>query len=227
MKPRLVVLDMIGTTVRSGDEVPAAFREAMASVGVSMDDQAVSSVRGRSKREAIAELLRREVAAGADDAVIETVYGRFKASLAEAYRRGARAVEGAEAAIRVLAGREVAVVLATGLDRDTADLLTRTLAWESLPVVGVVTGDDVRRGRPAPDLVLAAMHLAGVEDPRAVATVGDSASDLDAGAAAAVRWNVGVLTGAHDRARLERHPHSAILGSVAELPSWLVSVGAL
>ena len=33
--------------------------------------------------------------------------------------------------------------------------------------------------------------------------------------------------GAHDRARLEPHPHSAILESVAELPAWLASVGAL
>ena len=36
MKTRLVVLDMIGATVQAGDEIPAAFREAMASVGVAL-----------------------------------------------------------------------------------------------------------------------------------------------------------------------------------------------
>lgn len=227
MKTLLVVLDMIGTTVQAGDEVPEAFREAMASLGVSVDDEAIRGVRGRSKREAIRELLERERAPGMGEALVDTVHGRFKAALAHAYRDGAHAVPGAEAAIRLLIERGVAVVLTTGLDRDTADLLMKGLAWESLPIAGVITGDDVQRGRPAPDLVLAAMRLTGVDSADAVTTVGDSAADLDAGAAAAARWNVGVLTGAHDRARLERHPHSAILGSVAELPAWLASVGAL
>lgn len=227
MKTRLVVFDMIGTTVQAGDEVPEAFREAMASAGVRVDDEAIRGVRGRSKREAITELLGREKAPGIGKALVDTVYGRFKASLAHAYRDGAHAVPGAEAAIRLLMERGVAVVLTTGLDRDTTELLMKGLGWEVLPIAAVITGDDVQRGRPAPDLVLTGMRLTGVEDAGAVTTVGDSAADLDAGAAAGVRWNVGVLTGAHDRARLERHPHSAILESVAELPAWLASVGAL
>jgi hypothetical protein len=32
-----------------------------------------------------------------------------------------------------------------------------------------------------------------------------------------VRWNIGVLSGAHDRAMLEAAPHTLLLGSVAEL----------
>ena len=61
---------------------------------------------------------------------------------------------------------------------------------------------DVGRGRPAPDLVLGAMARLGVDDPGAVAVVGDTVSDLEAGHAAGAGAVVGVLSGAHDAAAL-------------------------
>ena len=51
-----------------------------------------------------------------------------------------------------------------------------------------------------------------------MANVGDTTLDLQAGHAARVRWNVGVLSGAHTRARLETAPHTHIIDSVAALP---------
>jgi phosphoglycolate phosphatase-like HAD superfamily hydrolase len=57
--------------------------------------------------------------------------------------------------------------------------------------------------------------------------VGDTTADLEAGAAADVGWNIGVTSGAHPRARLETCPHTALLGSVAELPGWLTAHAAL
>ena len=74
-------------------------------------------------------------------------------------------------------------------------------------------------GRPAPYLIFHAMEAAGVVDVRRVATVGDTTLDLEAGANAGVVWNVGVLSGAHDRASLEQAPHTHILTSVAALPT--------
>jgi len=60
-----------------------------------------------------------------------------------------------------------------------------------------------------------------VQDVREVLNVGDTDNDLLAGHHAGVGANIGVLSGAHDRARLERAPHSALLSSVAEVPAWL------
>ena len=57
----LVVFDMVGTTVRATDWVPVAFHEAFEKVGVTLSDEEVQSVRGRSKREAISELLTRHL----------------------------------------------------------------------------------------------------------------------------------------------------------------------
>jgi phosphoglycolate phosphatase-like HAD superfamily hydrolase len=81
----------------------------------------------------------------------------------------------------------------------------------------VVCGDDVTQGRPAPYLIFRAMEATGASSVHSVANVGDTTLDLQAGHNAGVRWNVGVLSGAHDRQALERAPHTHLLLSVAEL----------
>ena len=217
MTLRLAVFDMVGTTVEAGDEVPASFRDAFQAHGLTVSDDAIARIRGRSKRDAIVELL------GGDgsDGRPERVYARFRRSLQRAYRERARAVAGAEDAFRFLQSMGVPVALITGLDRETTDLLVEAMGWGSLHLSGVVTGDDVARGRPAPDLIEAAMALAGVEDPGGVLAVGDTTSDLEAASSAGAGWIVGVLSGAHGREQLERHPHSVLLPSVADLPSWI------
>jgi len=50
-----------------------------------------------------------------------------------------------------------------------------------------------------------------------VACVGDTTLDLLAGHNAGVRWNIGVLSGAHGRPALEGAPHTHLLPSVADL----------
>jgi phosphoglycolate phosphatase-like HAD superfamily hydrolase len=63
------------------------------------------------------------------------------------------------------------------------------------------------------------MERTGVTDARLVLNVGDTVLDLQAGRNAGVRWNVGVLSGGHDRQRLEQAPHTHLIDSVADLKS--------
>jgi GNAT superfamily N-acetyltransferase len=110
------------------------------------------------------------------------------------------------------------VALNTGFDRETTDLLLAALGWAGGTVDAVVCGDDVPQGRPAPYLIFRAMEAVGATDVQRVAVVGDTVLDLQAGYNAGVGWNIGVLTGAHDRKTLEAAPHTHILASVAEVP---------
>ena len=110
------------------------------------------------------------------------------------------------------------VALNTGFDRDVTGLLVAALGWERHVVDAVVCADDVAQGRPAPDLILEAMRVTKVTTPARVASVGDTVLDLEAGHNARVRWNIGVLTGAHDRATLARAPHTHIVKSIVDLP---------
>lgn len=226
--PKLAVFDMVGTTVVAGDEVPISFREAMGTVGVEVSDSALAEVRGRSKREAVQHLLRVDAAGAAvDPSTADVVYRRFQESLRRAYRHEARPVQGAESVFEFLQRSGVQVALNTGLDRETADLLLRALGWDRIGILGPVTGDDVRRGRPEPDLIQAAMALAGVDDPGAVIAIGDTQADLEAAAAAGVGWSIGVTTGAHARVQLAGRPHSALLETVRDVPGWLTTAGVV
>jgi phosphonatase-like hydrolase len=109
------------------------------------------------------------------------------------------------------------VALNTGFDRQMTGLLLGALGWADGLVDAVVCGDDVTRGRPAPYLIFRAMETTGASSVHRVANVGDTTLDLQAGHNAGVRWNIGVLSGAHDRKTLESVPHTHLLPSVAEV----------
>jgi phosphonatase-like hydrolase len=213
----LVVMDMAGTTVRDAGEVPAAFRYALAAHGIALSDDEIAQVRGASKREVIRQLVTHHLP-DAPASLPAAVYDGFRAALAERYRAGVRAVDGAEEVFGWLRARGIRIALNTGFDRDTTGLLLDALGWRDGIVDAVVCGDDVRQGRPAPYLIFRAMEAAGATDVRRVMNVGDTELDLRAGWNAGVGWNVGVLSGAHPRERLERAPHTHLIESVAALP---------
>ncbi|MFH1765118.1 MAG: HAD family hydrolase [Gemmatimonadota bacterium] len=228
MSLRLAVFDMVGTTVEAGDEVPRSFREAFRRFGVELPDEAVKGVRGRSKEEAIATLIGAYLPREEDPRkTAREVYADFKELVRSNYGSKPTPVAGATEVLEWLRKAGVKVVLTTGLDRETANQIVRGLGWESLRLSGLVAGDDVQHGRPAPDLIHTSMRRVGENDPKAVLTAGDTVSDLLAAVAAGVGWNVGVLTGAHSRESMEARPHSVILESLGDLPHWLEEVGAL
>lgn len=211
-------MDMAGTTVHDAGEVPAAFRSALAAHGIALSDDEIAQVRGASKREVIRHLVARHLPDAAASLPGE-VYDGFRAALAERYRASVRPVEGAEEVFGWLRARGVRVALNTGFDRETTSLLLDALGWRDGMVDAVVCGDDVRQGRPAPYLIFRAMEATGATDVRRVMNVGDTELDLRAGWNAGAGWNVGVLSGAHPRERLERAPHTHLIESVAELRS--------
>jgi len=216
---KLVVLDMAGTTVRDAGQVPQAFVSALAAHGVVVKPQAISNLRGASKRQAILDLLPDS----ADrEAQAHRVYATFVEHLARAFENSVEPVPGAPAAISMLRIRGVRVALNTGFDRETTDLLLEALGWRQGFVDAVVCGDEVAQGRPAPFMIFRCMESTGVADVRSVAVAGDTVLDLQAGHNAGVALNIGVLSGAHDRSRMQNCPHTHLLDSVADIPAVLM-----
>ena len=212
----LVVLDMAGTTVKDDGQVAEAFTAALVEHGIPVSPEAIRSLRGASKRVAILGLLP----GGANQAErAERVYASFREHLAQRYANTVRAVPGAEETMAWLRGRGIRVALNTGFDRDTTQMLLVALGWTDGVVDAVVCGDEVPQGRPAPYLIFRCMEATGAASVHRVASVGDTILDLRAGHNAAVRYNVGVLSGAHGREQLEAEPHTHLLTSVAELPA--------
>ena len=215
--PRLIVLDMAGTTVAVSDVVPDVWRAAFQRYGLEVPDQAIEGVRGKSKRDAAAELLAN---CGAGQELVEDIYQAFQSELNDRLSGGVMPLPGVVEAIRELRRLAGQVVLITGFDRATTDRIVKALGWESL-VDAVLCADDVDAGRPAPDLILRAMAITKVADAAQVLVAGDTSADLMAAASARAGWIIGVLSGAHTRAQLAMHPHSALLPGIADLPGWL------
>jgi len=211
----LVIFDLAGTTVEDHGEVPAAFTAALAGHGIEVTGEQVKTVRGSSKRQALLHF----IPAGPEQArLAEEAYASFCAHLARRYAsEGVRAIPGAALAFRTLRERGVRLALNTGFDRAMTGLLLGALGWNDGIVDAVVCGDDVPQGRPAPYLIFRAMEATGARSVHRVANVGDTTLDLQAGHNAGVRWNIGVLSGAHDRRVMEGAPHTHLLPSVADV----------
>ncbi len=212
----LVCLDMAGTTVRDDGAVEAAFTTALAAVGFVPGSPEHEKARvlvrdtmGWSKADVFAALLEPAAARRATE--------RFAAAYEATVAAGDVAeVPGAHAVLHGLRDRGVKVCLTTGFAPSTRDALVDALGWRD-DIDLALSPADVGRGRPAPDMVLGAMERLGVTDPGSVAVVGDTVSDLEAGAAAGAGAVVGVLSGAHDEATLSAAPHTAIIADVTAL----------
>jgi len=216
---RLMVFDMAGTTVEDGGQVGVAFGAALAECGIALTDEQLANVRGASKREAIADLVARH-AGPAWHGRADDVYASFVRHLEHEFAAGVKPLPGAEAAFAYLRGRGIKIALTTGFDRDIAGLLLDALHWKTRADAWFC-GDDVPRGRPAPYLIFRAMEATGVDSVHAVGTLGDTVLDLQAGYNAGVRLNIGTLSGAHGRDKMQREPHAHLIASVAELPRLL------
>ncbi len=213
--PALVVFDMAGTTVEDRGQVSAAFAAALAAHGITATAAQINRVRGASKRQAILQLVPPGPHQAED---VARIYASFRGELAGRYvSQGVRPVAGAPEVMRTLRERGIRVALTTGFDRDTTELLLTKLGWLDRTADTIVCGDDVEHGRPAPDLILRAMRNLGVASPAAVAAVGDTTLDLEAGFTAGVAWNIGVLSGAHGRDAMMGAPHTHLIESVADL----------
>ena len=222
----LVVFDLAGTTIEDAGEVPEAFTAALQAHGLNATTEALNAVRGASKREVIRRFVENQFPQEAPNNIARTekIFAAFRQRLSEIYQsRGVKAISGVTETFRWLRRRKIKIALNTGFDREVTQLILHAVNWDNDLTQAVVCGDDVAQGRPAPYLIFHALEATGVIDVSRVANVGDTTLDLQAGRNAGVRWNVGVLSGAHRKEQLEKLQPTHLLASVAELPMLMTS----
>ncbi|MFF8836562.1 phosphonatase-like hydrolase [Streptomyces sp. NPDC015130] len=213
----LVVLDMAGTTVADGGLVERAFTAAAERLGedpATMIDH-VRATMGESKISVFRHLL------GGDESRARQANLAFEEAYGELVSGGlVTPVPGAAEAIATLRDQGRTVVLTTGFARVTQDALLDALGWRDLVELTLCPADAGGRGRPYPDLVLAALLRTGaVDDVRRVVVAGDTSYDMLSGSRAGAGIVAGVLTGAHGETALKEHGATHVLASIAELPS--------
>ncbi|MFH9755188.1 phosphonatase-like hydrolase [Streptomyces griseus] len=227
----LVVLDMAGTTVADGGLVEQAFSTAAQRLGVrpGSDEHArqlgyVRATMGESKISVFRHLFAGE--GGEEKAQYANT--AFEEAYGELVGGGRVApLPGAREAVERLTAEGRTVVLTTGFARTTQDAILTALGWQDLVPLALCPADAGGRGRPYPDMVLAAFLRTGaVADVRRTVVAGDTSYDMLGGVRSGAGIVAGVLTGAHDQGQLTRHGATHVLGSVAELPDLIARAEA-
>lgn len=183
---QMIVFDVAGTTVDdTGDPVAAAVCRALAGAGVDCTPAQVDPVMGIPKPDAIAHLLAASRGTRPDTSEVQRVHESFRSLMLEHYRTGdgVREIHGAGELFARMRDAGVRVTLDTGFDRPILDAILERLGWHGA-IDDSITSDEVRSGRPAPDMIRTLMARAGITHPASVAKVGDSASDVEEGLAA-------------------------------------------
>ena len=169
-----VVVDVDGTLVDSVYEHAVAWGRAFHDVGLIVSSSAVHAAIGMDSEQLVAQVAGERAEHAVGDRIRQIHAAEF-----EHLGARVRLLPGADQLIGELKKRGLRVVIASsGSERDTARALDHVP--DAALADAVVTGQDVRKGKPATDLITAS--LAAVGGDRA-AVIGDSPWDAIAGRA--------------------------------------------
>jgi phosphonatase-like hydrolase len=240
MPIKLVILDMAGTTVKDDHQVEKCFAQAARETGLIVSEQTILAVQGWSKRFVFEVLWGEQLGVGHPGLKehVDRSYTAFREILENHYLTyGAQPTDHCLETLAWLKKQGIMVALTTGFYRKVTDIILEKLGWLDMLnrnyrgrkgslIDFSIAGDEVPNGRPAPDMILQAMSVLGIDDPKQVINIGDTPSDLESGKRADVFLSLGVTNGTHVRSQLEKHPNDGLLNSLAGLPILLETIPA-
>jgi phosphonatase-like hydrolase len=220
-KVEMIVLDMAGTAIEEGNIVYKTLHKTLNESGYPVVLETVLNFgAGKEKLKAVKDILAWvDPETDKDPSIVKKIHTRFVKALDNAYQQmKVNPFPGLQELLEEWRGRGIRVVLNTGYNREIATLLLKKVKWNPGQQFDLlVTADDVKKARPAPDMILLAMEKLGVEDPSKVVKVGDSIVDIEEGKAAQCGITVGVTTGAHTFEQLQSAEPDYILSSIIGL----------
>lgn len=193
---RPIIFDCDGVLVDSEELAWSAWREALAPYGVEISDQEVADLSGRTETDAFEHF-----AARAELPSYEQFWPVLAERVRSLFEQYLEAFEDAVDTLETLHERGRAIAVASSSPRDRLNLSLSSTGLDRFFEV-VVAGDEVARGKPAPDLYLAAAAGLGV-DPTTCVAVEDAPAGIAAGKAAGMRV-IAVLRGGYEAAQLDQ-----------------------
>lgn len=223
-KIELVIFDMAGTVVDEGNVVYKTLQKAINKKGYDLTlDFVLEFGAGKEKHQAIKDILK-EMDVKNSEQEANVIFDDFRDMLSNAYNKlEASSYDGVEDLIQVLKKADIKVALNTGYDKKTAQSLLDKMGWKlGVHYDVLVTADDVKKGRPNPDMIFEAMKILNIKDSEKVLKAGDSIIDIEEGKNASCGMTVGVTTGAHTGEQLVSANPTFVVNSLTELKKILL-----
>jgi phosphonatase-like hydrolase len=217
---QLVVFDLAGTTVNDNNDVHKVLQYALKDSGVAISIEDANLVMGIPKPVAIKQLLEKKKYSVITEELIAAIHHTFVERMIAFYKTDPNVTEkpGVSDTFRTLKARGIKVAIDTGFDRVITNAVLERMGWLKEGLIDAsVTSDEVAKGRPYPDLIYSIMKQLGINDTSTVAKVGDTASDLQEGTAAACGLVVGITTGAFTKEQLVNEPHTHLIDNIQEI----------
>lgn len=235
----LVVMDMAGTTVQDNHEVESCFAAAAQEVGLQASAEEILAIQGWSKRYVFEMFWEKQLGSRQGEWAdkVECSYQVFKSMLEDHYRKHPVVpTVGALESFAFLRQHHIKIALTTGFYREVTDIILERLGWlahldanyrgNAEAIIDFsISSDQVAQGRPAPDLIFAAMKALEIDDPQRVICIGDTPSDILCGRNAGCLYVLALSNGTHPAEKLAAHEPDALLPSLAALPDFLREKG--
>lgn len=214
-----VLFDLDGTLIDSNYQHVAAWSEALRFAGILIPLWKIHRRIGMSGKSFLRELLR-EIPGSKKRLNLDQLEKKHDTI----FRRSIPAISplpGANRLLKHLANHKIRIAIATtGGKTQTSRLLTRL---EIPDAVQIVTGDDVEKAKPSPDIFVRAAHALGVPLNDCI-VVGDSSWDmLAAGRKSAL--GVALLSGGYGQEDLERAGAFRVYSDPADMLMHLEQLG--
>nr|WP_121274081.1 HAD-IA family hydrolase [Pedobacter schmidteae] len=220
MSIKLVVFDMAGTTVKDENYVGLAFQQAMKHSGYEIPLKDINPIMGYEKPLAIKMMLQvyEPNTALITEELIGVIHKDFVANMLHFYQTSDQILPlpQAEETFEALRSQGIKIGLDTGFSKDIADVIIERLNWADKVDV-VVASDEVKNGRPYPDMIYKMMQQLDITDTAEIAKVGDTEVDINEGKNTGCKYVIGVTTGAFTRHELAPYQPTHIIDNVAEV----------
>jgi HAD superfamily hydrolase (TIGR01509 family) len=206
-----ILFDLDGTLIDSVYEHVMAWAASLLSVGIVVPNWKIHRRIGMNGRAMVFQLLR-EPEVGRRTMKIGPLEEKHDAAFSKAVSN-IRLLPGARELLRYLSQSSILWAIATTGNRKQTTGLLRDLKVP--PHTVVITGDDVMKGKPSPDVFVLAAKRLGVPIENCI-VVGDSPWDmLAAGRRRAL--GVGLLSGGYSKEELEEAGAFRVYGDPAEM----------
>lgn len=199
----LFVFDIAGTTVKETFIVHEKLIEAFKDFGYEIDHEIANKSIAVPKPVGISKILSENFHKESKQ-LTSDIHQSFLSKI-NAYYSSSNDVNetnGCSMLFDFLNKRGVKIFLDTGFNRKTASIIINRLKWAS-KIDGFIASDEVKNGRPFPDMIIKAMFLSNCKNAANVIKVGDTKADMIQGKMAGCRYVIGIESGIYSSTELK------------------------